>query len=302
MPKAVDAPIYGGDDHFTYVGADDADRATTLYVVDTRSSAAAARASRLAAARSWRRRPRPPSARSPRLAATCSSKSTYAGLRAEAYKAMTSTGANVGDDWVPTFASSELWRDVHLATEIASQVRRVEMPTNPYNLPTATADPTFYYASTENTAVTGSNVAHRAKATLTAKKIQADVTFSGELTEDSIIPVAARDPGRAHPARGADASTTSSSTATPRPVAPGTSTTDDARPRGRVVLPRPRRDAEVLRHHEHRAGQGVQRARSRRRTSSPRGRSSASTARARPTSCSSWGSRSRTASAASPST
>lgn len=183
------APIYGGDDAYTYVGADDADRATTLYVVSTllhgngKSLSARGREVMEGATKAALG-----SAPAP-FRGDLFVKSTYAGLRSEAVKAMTSTGASGGDEWVPTFASAELWRDVHLATEIASQVRRVEMPTNPYDLPTATADPTFYYASTENTAVTGSTVA-TSKATLTAKKIQADVTFSGELTEDSIIPVA----------------------------------------------------------------------------------------------------------------
>ena len=187
--KTNDAPFYGGDDRYTYVGSDDADRATTLYVVNTllhgsgkSLSARGREVMENATKAALGTAPAP-------FKGDLFTKSTYAGLRAEAHKAMTSTGSNVGDDWVPTFASAELWRDVHLATEIASQVRRVEMPTNPYDLPTATADPTFYWASSENTAVTGGNVA-TAKATLTAKKIQADVTFSGELTEDSIIPVA----------------------------------------------------------------------------------------------------------------
>jgi len=110
----------------------------------------------------------------------------YRAMRAAA-KAMTSTGANAGDEWVPTFASAELWRDVHLATEISPNVGRVNMPTNPYTLPTLDADPTFRLASTENTAVTASDP-NTGAATLTAVKVQAEIDFSGELTEDSIIP------------------------------------------------------------------------------------------------------------------
>jgi HK97 family phage major capsid protein len=188
VPKGTDTPVYGGDDQFTYVGTDDADRATTLYVVDTllasngKGLSHRGREVMAKAAEAALRTQRP-------VAGDLFTKASTSALRAEAYKAMSSTGSNVGDDWVPTFASAELWNDVHLATEIAGQVRRVEMPTNPYDVPTATADPTFYFASSENTAVTGGNVA-TSKATLTAKKIQADVTFSGELTEDSIIPVA----------------------------------------------------------------------------------------------------------------
>lgn len=110
----------------------------------------------------------------------------YRAMRSAA-KAMTSTGGNAGDEWVPTFASAELWRDIHLATEVSPNVVRVNMPTNPYTLPTLDADPTFRLASTENTAVTASD-ANTGNATLTAVKVQAEIDFSGELTEDSIIP------------------------------------------------------------------------------------------------------------------
>jgi HK97 family phage major capsid protein len=104
-------------------------------------------------------------------------------------KAMTSTGANEGDEWVPTFALADLWRDIHFETRVSASIPRVAMPTNPFDLPTLDSDVTFYYASTENTSVTGSQP-NTGKATLTARKIQADVTFSGEVTEDSIIAIA----------------------------------------------------------------------------------------------------------------
>jgi hypothetical protein len=113
----------------------------------------------------------------------------YSAYRAEARtKALTSTTAGSGSEWVPTFATGELWRDFHLASTVVPQFRRFDMPTNPYTLPTETADLTFYYASTQNVAVTASTPTTN-KATLTAAKIQAEVDFSGEVTEDSIIPV-----------------------------------------------------------------------------------------------------------------
>jgi HK97 family phage major capsid protein len=108
--------------------------------------------------------------------------------RAEARKAMVSTTAGLGRRVGPDVRDAELWRDIHLATTIAAQFRRVDMPTNPYDLPTETADIAFKYASAENTAVTATNPTTD-KATLTAKKIQAEVDFSGEVTEDSIIPI-----------------------------------------------------------------------------------------------------------------
>lgn len=112
----------------------------------------------------------------------------YRALRREAgTKAMTSTGANAGDEWVPTFATAELWRDVHLQTEVAANIQRVAMTTNPYTLPTLDDDMEFKLASTENTAVTASDP-DTGNATLTAVKVQAEVDFSGEFTEDSIVP------------------------------------------------------------------------------------------------------------------
>ena len=197
-----ESPITGGDDQYTSIGADDAEVATNLYLAQTvlegntkgvRSLSERGREVMVKAAdRALRAGPRDVQVDlkqfSPESAAG------FKSMRAEYFrdarnKAMVSTTASAGDEWVPTFASAELWTDVHLATSIAARIPRVSMPTNPFTLPTLDADPTFYYASTENVAVTGSNPDTGA-ATLTAKKIQADVTFSGEVTEDSIIAVA----------------------------------------------------------------------------------------------------------------
>lgn len=194
-PKPGEAPVItGGDDKYSLVGNDDADVAVNLYL---------ARAALQSAGQDLSPRAKHVMLRAGEAAIKAGPKSFdtkaqadggsfikmhYALNRADAYKALTSTGSNAGDEWVPTFASAELWRDTHLATRVASQVRRVDMPTNPYDLPTETADATFRYPSSENTAVTASNQTTN-KATLTAVKIQAEVDFSGEVTEDSIIPV-----------------------------------------------------------------------------------------------------------------
>jgi HK97 family phage major capsid protein len=114
--------------------------------------------------------------------------STYREMRETATKAMVSTTSGSGDEWVPTFATSELWREVHLATSVSASVPRVAMPTNPYTLPTLTSDMTFRYVSTENVAPTASDPG-TGNATLTARKIAAQTDFSGETTEDSIVPL-----------------------------------------------------------------------------------------------------------------
>jgi HK97 family phage major capsid protein len=198
--KAGDEPVfYGGDDKYTSVGDNDADIATNLYIVKTvlegsksgeRLSGRGREVMVKAAERALKAGLAPIDTKGWNPATATAFKADRAAYRAEARaKAMTSTGASAGDEWVPTFASSELWTDIHLATTIAAQIRRVNMPTNPFDLPTLDGDVTFYYASTENVAVTGSNP-NTGKATLTARKIQADVDFSGETTEDSIIAVA----------------------------------------------------------------------------------------------------------------
>lgn len=202
--KGDDRPVItGGDDKYTSIGSGDADVAVNLFlagkVLGASGKSLSPRAKQVmlgAAESAVKAGPRvadietkadalAPFVRQNHLFI----KSQYAQNFADVRKAMTSTGANQGDEWVPTFATSELWRDVHLATAVAASVPRVDMPTNPFDLPTLDSDVTFYYASTENTAVTGSQP-NTGKATLTAKKIQADVTFSGEVEEDSIIAIA----------------------------------------------------------------------------------------------------------------
>lgn len=206
--KASDTPIYGGDDIYTMSGENDADIAVNLFITGqilkgndrsarqpTTLSERAQHVMLAAGERALKSAPKP----IPQIDARGGYRmaldpggyvaKSYAAYRTEAYKALTATGgAGSGLDWVPTFATSELWRDFHLASTVTPQFRRYDMPTNPYTLPTETADVAFKYVSTENVAVTASTPT-TANATLTARKIQAEVDFSGEITEDSIIPI-----------------------------------------------------------------------------------------------------------------
>jgi hypothetical protein len=101
-------------------------------------------------------------------------------------------------EWIPTIWSSELWRRVRLDNEVASQFRTVEMPSNPYNLPIESTDPTVSLVpETTNeaqlTLASSANpipdsVVGSGKVTLTAKKLALRVGFSSEAEEDSIIP------------------------------------------------------------------------------------------------------------------
>ena len=206
--KPGESVYYGGEDKYTAVGGSDAEIATNLFIAKTMVETASHSGTRERV--SPRFREVMEGAAQKALAGTPEPIPTYAksgyggmkavdpdrfvsngfaALRSEARaKAMTSTGANAGDEWVPTFASSELWRDVHLETAVAAALDRVAMPTNPYTLPTLDSDVTFKYASAENTAVTASDL-NTGAATLTAAKIMAEVDFSTEVTEDSIIPI-----------------------------------------------------------------------------------------------------------------
>lgn len=101
-------------------------------------------------------------------------------------------------EWIPTIWSSELWRRVRLDNEVASQFRTVEMPSNPYNLPIESTDPTVSLVpettnESQLTLASSANpipdsVVASGKVTLTAKKLALRVGFSSEAEEDSIIP------------------------------------------------------------------------------------------------------------------
>ena len=100
-------------------------------------------------------------------------------------RALDSTTAGAGDEVVPTGMASEIWRDVHLNTVISSFLPRINMPTNPFEIPLEMGDVTFFKA-TENVAATETNLA-TAKNTLTAGGVKAMTTWSYELDEDAII-------------------------------------------------------------------------------------------------------------------
>jgi capsid protein len=110
-----------------------------------------------------------------------------------------STQANFGDEWVPDLWSNDLWRRARIENSILPLFRSIDMPSNPYELPVESADPTVYFvpettAETEllisgSGAVIPDSKVGSAKVTLTAKKLALRVGFSAELVEDSIIPI-----------------------------------------------------------------------------------------------------------------
>ena len=102
--------------------------------------------------------------------------------------AMDSTTAGSGDELVATAEASALWTDVNLETLIAPLFSRVDMPTNPFEIPLQLGG-VNWYPGAENTAITGSAPA-TARQTLTAHELVAEVPWSLTLDEDAVIAMA----------------------------------------------------------------------------------------------------------------
>ena len=102
--------------------------------------------------------------------------------------ALDSTTATTGDELVSTQEASALWMDVNLQTMVAPLFARVEMPSNPFEIPLQLGD-VNWYPGTENLATT-STALTTAKQTLTAYELVGQVPWSLSLDEDSIIAMA----------------------------------------------------------------------------------------------------------------
>ena len=101
---------------------------------------------------------------------------------------MDSTTAGRGDELVPTAEAATLWADVNLDTHVAALFPRVDMPTNPFQLPLQLGN-VSWYPGTENTATTDTALA-TARQTLTAYELVAEVPWSLTLDEDAVIAMA----------------------------------------------------------------------------------------------------------------
>ena len=102
--------------------------------------------------------------------------------------AMDSTTAGSGDELVPTAEAAALWLDVNLETLVAPLFSRVDMPTNPFEIPLQLGD-VNWYPGTENLAVANTALS-TARQTLTAYELVAEVPWSLTLDEDAVIAMA----------------------------------------------------------------------------------------------------------------
>lgn len=98
-------------------------------------------------------------------------------------------------NWVPANYESRIWDRLRVDNRMSSLFRQINMPTDPYYLPIATAGPTAYVVPEQTggtptlaTGITTSQVTDE-KVTLSTSKLGCAVWFSGELDEQNIIPI-----------------------------------------------------------------------------------------------------------------
>lgn len=107
-------------------------------------------------------------------------------------KAMDTATATEGAEWIPTGLSAELQRMVDLNLRVAGLHRTIPMPTNPYKLPILTGHATSYLAA-EQLTDTPTNITASQPATkdviFDAVKLAGRILWSGEINEDSIVPM-----------------------------------------------------------------------------------------------------------------
>jgi HK97 family phage major capsid protein len=107
--------------------------------------------------------------------------------------------AMAAGNFVPDLWSNEIWRRSRIEARVAPLLTVIEMPSNQYQLPTESNDPTVYFVpettdrgqlALDNTNnPTPDSLVGAGKTTLTAGKLGLRVGFSMELDEDSIIPI-----------------------------------------------------------------------------------------------------------------
>jgi len=116
----------------------------------------------------------------------------YAKYNPDFVKAMATVSGSEGEDWVPTGFSSQVLDLVRVPHRLIEQHPHIVMPTDPYKMPTVASDTTVYIAGErtldDDVKPLASNIT-TANKTLNAVSLAVRTVFSGELEEDSIIPI-----------------------------------------------------------------------------------------------------------------
>lgn len=114
-------------------------------------------------------------------------------LRDDFLKTMDTAESGYGAQWVPTGFSSELQSLIDVELRVAQNHRTIPMPQNPYTLPLKTGHATAYLASeqTDGASITKfeRSKVPTANVTFTCVKPAARILWTGELDEDSIVPM-----------------------------------------------------------------------------------------------------------------
>ncbi|MBC7289393.1 MAG: phage major capsid protein, partial [Armatimonadetes bacterium] len=105
-------------------------------------------------------------------------------------KALATTAAGAGAEWVPQGFSALLHAAVNQELRLGGIHDRIDMPTKTYRMPVEGADPQAYLTS-ENAEITPSD-AGTAEVVLDAVTIAARQLLSAELSEDSVVPILPR--------------------------------------------------------------------------------------------------------------
>ena len=107
---------------------------------------------------------------------------------ADLQKALTSTGAGGVDEWVPSDMEAQLWENWVKRSIVSDKFATIDMPSNPFLIPTLTADTTIYRPTAEAEAPTASDPTS-AQTTLSACKLAGKNLMSYEADEDAIFSV-----------------------------------------------------------------------------------------------------------------
>lgn len=110
-------------------------------------------------------------------------------------KAMDTATSGEGSEWVPDVLSTQLIEKYRLQARVPGLFTEIQMPANPYKLPTDLGDMTFYLISESLSAEpskTPTTKLTTGDLTLTAKKFRGRSIWSEELDEESIIPILPR--------------------------------------------------------------------------------------------------------------
>ncbi len=106
----------------------------------------------------------------------------------KALKAMGSTTSGSGDELVPTNLAAQLWDDFFLASRVVGLLQRIDMPTDPFDIPLGLGNVTWRKGA-QNSATTQSNPG-TAKVTLTSTELVTEQAWSYTLDEDAVIAMA----------------------------------------------------------------------------------------------------------------